>query len=49
MTWLWVLAVVLVLFGSVLAMAESSLTRMTRVRAMALRRKVGATRRSWSG
>ncbi|MGZ8571248.1 MAG: hemolysin family protein [Actinomycetota bacterium] len=36
MIWLWVLTVVLVLFGSVLAMAESSLTRMTRVRALAL-------------
>ena len=36
MTALWVLAVVLVLFGSVLAIAESSLTRLTRVRAIAL-------------
>ena len=36
MTWLWVLAGVLVAFGSVLATAESSLTRMTRVRAIAL-------------
>ncbi|HEX6843689.1 MAG TPA: DUF21 domain-containing protein, partial [Actinomycetota bacterium] len=36
MTWGWVLAVVLVAFGSLLAMAESSLTRMTRVRALAL-------------
>jgi putative hemolysin len=34
--WFWLLAAVLVLFGSVLAMAESSLTRMTRIRAMAL-------------
>ena len=36
MNWLWVLVVVLVLFGSVLAIAEASLTRMTRVRALAL-------------
>jgi CBS domain containing-hemolysin-like protein len=35
-TWGWVLAFVLVILGSVLAMAESSLTRMTRVRALAL-------------
>jgi len=35
-TWAWALAVVLVLLGSLLAMAESSLTRMTRVRALAL-------------
>jgi len=34
--WLVVVVVVLVLFGSVLAMSESSLTRMTRVRALAL-------------
>jgi CBS domain containing-hemolysin-like protein len=34
--WLIVLVVVLVLFGSLLAMAEASLTRMTRVRALAL-------------
>jgi CBS domain containing-hemolysin-like protein len=34
--WLVALVVFLVMFGSVLAMAESSLTRMTRVRAMAL-------------
>jgi len=34
--WLWVLVVVLVLFGSLLAVAEASLTRMTRVRALAL-------------
>jgi len=34
--WLWVLVVVLVLLGSVLAVAEASLTRMTRVRALAL-------------
>ncbi len=37
MNLLWVLAGAFVLFGSVLAMAESSLTRMTRVRALALR------------
>ena len=36
MIWLWLLTLALVLFGSVLAMAESSLTRMTRVRAIAL-------------
>jgi putative hemolysin len=36
MIWLWVVVVVLVLFGSLLAMAESSLTRMSRVRALAL-------------
>jgi CBS domain containing-hemolysin-like protein len=36
MTWLFALVVVLVAFGSVLAMAEASLTRMTRVRALAL-------------
>ncbi|HYG71232.1 MAG TPA: hemolysin family protein [Actinomycetota bacterium] len=36
MIWLWVLVVFLVLFGSVLAIAEASLTRMTRVRALAL-------------
>jgi Mg2+/Co2+ transporter CorB len=35
--WLWLLVVFLVLFGSVLAIAEASLTRMTRVRAMALK------------
>jgi putative hemolysin len=34
--WGWFLAVVLVVLGSVLAMAESSLTRVTRVRALAL-------------
>jgi CBS domain containing-hemolysin-like protein len=34
--WLWVLVVFLVLLGSVLAIAEASLTRMTRVRALAL-------------
>ncbi len=36
MIWLVVLVVALVLFGSLLAMAEASLTRMTRVRALAL-------------
>jgi CBS domain containing-hemolysin-like protein len=35
-TWGWVLAAILVALGSVLAMAESSLTRMTRVRALAI-------------
>jgi CBS domain containing-hemolysin-like protein len=34
--WLWILAGVFVVAGSVLAIAESALTRMTRVRAMAL-------------
>ncbi len=36
MTWLWGLVGVLVLLGSVLAVAEASLTRMGRVRALAL-------------
>ncbi|HEX9121866.1 MAG TPA: hemolysin family protein [Actinomycetota bacterium] len=36
MIWLWAIVVLLVLFGSVLAMAEASLTRMSRVRALAL-------------
>ena len=36
MIWLWILVVVLVLFGSILAIAEASLTRMSRVRALAL-------------
>ena len=36
MNWWWGLAVVLVLFGSVLAAAEASLTRTSRVRALAL-------------
>ena len=36
MTWLWVAVVVLVILGTVLALAEASLTRMTRVRALAL-------------
>ncbi|HET9673011.1 MAG TPA: hemolysin family protein [Actinomycetota bacterium] len=34
--WLWLVALVLVLFGTVLAAAEASLTRMSRVRALAL-------------
>jgi magnesium and cobalt exporter, CNNM family len=34
--WLWALVGLLMLFGSVLAVAEASLTRMTRVRALAL-------------
>jgi len=34
--WLWVLVGILVVLGSILAVAEASLTRMTRVRAMAL-------------
>ena len=37
MNWLWILAGLFVLAGSVLAIAEAALTRMTRVRAMALR------------
>ena len=37
MTLLWVLVVILVALGSVLAVAEASLTRMSRVRAIALR------------
>ena len=37
MTWLWALVGVLVLLGSVLAVAEAALTRMSRVRALALR------------
>ncbi|HEX5949322.1 MAG TPA: DUF21 domain-containing protein, partial [Actinomycetota bacterium] len=36
MIWLVALVVVLVVFGSLLAMAEAALTRMTRVRALAL-------------
>lgn len=36
MTWLWVLAVVFVVLGSLFAIAESSLTRLTRVRALSL-------------
>jgi len=35
--WLWALVGVLVLLGSVLAVAEAALTRMSRVRALALR------------
>ena len=34
--WMWVLVVVLVVLGSLLALAEASLTRMTRVKALAL-------------
>jgi putative hemolysin len=34
--WLWLLVLILVVIGSVLAVAEASLTRMTRVRALAL-------------
>jgi CBS domain containing-hemolysin-like protein len=37
MNLLWALVIVLVLFGSILAMAETSISRMTRVRALALR------------
>lgn len=37
MIWLWLAVVVLVLLGSLLAMAEASLTRMTRMRALAMR------------
>ena len=36
MNWLWALILFLVLFGSILAIAEASLTRMSRVRALAL-------------
>ena len=36
MNWWWVFAVVLVAFGSVLAAAEASLTRTSRVRALSL-------------
>ena len=36
MIWLWILVLLLVLFGSILAIAEASLTRMSRVRALAL-------------
>jgi CBS domain containing-hemolysin-like protein len=35
-TWLWVVVAFLVVLGSILAVAEASLTRMTRVRALAL-------------
>jgi CBS domain containing-hemolysin-like protein len=34
--WLWILAGVFVILGSLLAMAEASLTRMTRIRALSL-------------
>ncbi|HET9724083.1 MAG TPA: hemolysin family protein [Actinomycetota bacterium] len=34
--WLWVLVILLVVLGTVLAISEASLTRMTRVRALAL-------------
>jgi CBS domain containing-hemolysin-like protein len=34
--WLWVLVIVFIVLGSLLALAEASLTRMTRVRALAL-------------
>jgi putative hemolysin len=34
--WLWILAAVFVLLGSLMAMAEASLTRMTRIRALSL-------------
>jgi CBS domain containing-hemolysin-like protein len=37
MTWLVLIVVLLVVFGSVLAMAETSISRMSRVRAIALR------------
>ena len=36
MTWLWVFAALFVILGSLLALAEASLTRMSRVRALAL-------------
>ena len=36
MTWLWALVVVLVVLGTLLAVSEAALTRMTRVRALAL-------------
>ena len=36
MNWLWILAVVFVVLGSLMAMAEASLTRMTRIRALSL-------------
>ncbi len=36
MTWLWALVVFLVALGTVLAVSEAALTRMTRVRALAL-------------
>ena len=36
MTWLWAVVALLVILGSVLAIAEASLTRLSRVRALAL-------------
>lgn len=36
MTWLWAVVAFLVMLGSVLAVSEASLTRMTRVRALAM-------------
>ena len=36
MMWLWVFVAILVVFASVLAVAEASLTRMTRIRALGL-------------
>ena len=36
MTWMWAFVVVLVVLGSLLALAESSLTRMSRVKALSL-------------
>jgi putative hemolysin len=35
-TWLWLVALALVVFGTILAAAEASLTRMSRVRALAI-------------
>jgi hypothetical protein len=37
MHWLWVIVGVLVALGSILAMAETSVSRMTRVQALTLR------------
>ena len=37
MSWLWAVVAILVLFGSLLAVAETSISRMSRVRAIALR------------
>lgn len=37
MPWLWMIVALLVTLGSVLAMAETSVSRMTRVQAMTLR------------
>jgi CBS domain containing-hemolysin-like protein len=36
MNWLWILAALFVVLGSLMAMAEASLTRMTRIRALSL-------------